>query len=161
MIKKAIYPGTFDPITNGHLDLLTRATKIFDIVVLAISANPQKCPLFNLKERLSMAIQVTSHLPTVRVAAFSNLIVDFARHQKGNILIRGVRTIMDVNYEMQLAKMNRYFMPTLETVFMLSDQDWSYVSSSLVKDVALHGGDVDYFLPEFIAKELQEKLSIS
>lgn len=159
MTNKAIYPGTFDPLTNGHLDLVTRAAKMFDVVVLAIAGSPSKHPLFDLDERVALATQVTVHLPNVIVTGFSDLMADFAHQQQANILIRGVRAMTDVDYEMQLAKMNRHLMPALETMFMLPAEAWSYISSTLVKEVALHGGDVDHFLPAPIAKELLARLN--
>lgn len=158
MITKAIYPGTFDPLTNGHLDLVTRAVQIFDWVVLAIAVSPNKRPLFDLHERVALATQVTAHLPNVTVTGFSNLLANFALQQRANILIRGVRVITDLEHEMQLAKMNQHLMPTLETVFMIPAEAWSYISSTLVKEVALHGGDVDHFLPAPIAKEVWARL---
>ncbi|KYP96333.1 phosphopantetheine adenylyltransferase [Sodalis-like endosymbiont of Proechinophthirus fluctus] len=161
MTTKAIYPGTFDPLTNGHLDLVTRAAQMFDWVVLAIAASPSKRPLFDLHERVDLAIQVTAHLPNVTVTGFSDLLADFARQHQANILIRGVRAMMDVEYEMQLAKMNRHLMPTLETVFMIPAGAWSYISSALVKEVALHGGNVDHFLPAPIAKEILARYRLS
>lgn len=154
----AIYPGTFDPLTNGHLNLVTRAAQIFDWVLLAIAANPSKKPLFDLHERVVLATQVTTHISNVTVTCFSNLIVDFAYEQQASILIRGVRTITDIEYEIQLAKMNRHFMPTLETVFMIPAEPWSYISSTFVKDVALHGGDIEHFLPAIIAKKVKARL---
>ncbi|SNC58535.1 pantetheine-phosphate adenylyltransferase [Sodalis endosymbiont of Henestaris halophilus] len=158
MTTKALYPGTFDPLTNGHLDLVTRATQIFDGVVLAIAANPSKRPMFNLHERVMLATQVTAHLPKVKVTGFSDLLVDFARQQQARILIRGVRAITDLEHEMQLAKMNRHLMPTLDTVFMIPTETWSYTSSSLVKEVAMHGGNINHFLPATIAKAVKTRL---
>lgn len=158
MTTKAIYPGTFDPLTNGHLDLVARVAQMFDRVVLAIAVSPSKHPLFDLDERVALATQVTAHIPNVTVTSFSDLIVAFARQQQANILIRGVRAMTDVEYEIRLAKMNRYLMPTLETVFMMSAEAWSYISSTLVKEVALHGGDVDHFLPVPIAKKIRARL---
>ncbi|MGP4123179.1 MAG: pantetheine-phosphate adenylyltransferase [Sodalis sp. (in: enterobacteria)] len=160
MTTKAIYPGTFDPLTNGHLDLVTRAAQVFDSVILAIAANPSKKLLFDLDERVALATQVTVHLPNVTVTGFSDLMADFARQQQADILIRGVRAMTNVEYEMQLAKMNRYLMPTLETLFMIPAEAWSYISSTLVKEVALHGGNVDHFLPLPIAKEVRARLLI-
>ncbi|UVK79304.1 MAG: pantetheine-phosphate adenylyltransferase [Sodalis sp. Ffu] len=158
MITKAIYPGTFDPLTKGHLDLLTRAAKIFDWVVLAVAAHPSKHLLFNLNERVTLATQVTGHLLNVTVLGFSDLMVNFASQQQANILIRGLRMLSDFEYEMQLAKMNRQLMPSLESVFMMPAETWSYISSTLVKEVALHGGDLDHFLPPLIAKKVRERL---
>lgn len=158
MTIKAIYPGTFDPLTNGHLDLVTRASKIFDWVVLAIAASPSKRPLFNLNERVMLATQVTAHLPNVTVHGFSDLMANFARQQQANVLVRGLRAMSDFEYEMQLAKINRHLMPGLENVFMVPAEAWSYISSSLVKEATLHGGDMDYFLPSPIAKEVKARL---
>lgn len=158
MIMKAIYPGTFDPLTNGHLDLITRAAKIFDQLVLAIAANPSKQPLFDLAERVALVAQVTAYLPNVTVMGFSELMTNVARQQQATILVRGLRAVSDFEYEMQLAKMNRHLMPELESVFMMPAEAWSYISSTLVKEVALHGGVVDNFLPALIAKEVRARL---
>ncbi|XBS69925.1 pantetheine-phosphate adenylyltransferase [Acerihabitans sp. KWT182] len=158
MTTKAIYPGTFDPFTNGHLDLVTRAAKMFDEVILAIAFSPSKKPLFTLEERVALAKGVTGHLTNVDVVGFSDLMANFARQQHANILVRGLRAVSDFEYEMQLAKMNQHLMPELESVFLMPDPEWSYISSSLVKEVALHGGDVDHFLPTSIAKEVKLRL---
>jgi pantetheine-phosphate adenylyltransferase len=159
MSTKAIYPGTFDPFTNGHLDLVTRASLMFDEVILAIAASPSKKPLFTLDERVALASQATSHLPKVKVMGFSSLMADFARQHQANILVRGLRAVSDFEYEMQLANMNRHLMPTLESVFMMPSKEWSFISSSLVKEVARHGGDITPFLPAPITKALLEKIA--
>ncbi len=158
MTTKAIYPGTFDPLTNGHLDLVTRSAKMFDWVILAVAYSPSKKPLFSLDERVALAQQVTGHLPNVEVIGFSDLMANFARQQQANILVRGLRAVSDFEYEMQLAKMNQHLMPELESVFLMPAQEWSYISSTLVKEVALHGGNVDHFLPEPIAKQVRLRL---
>ncbi|MEZ2697478.1 pantetheine-phosphate adenylyltransferase, partial [Hafnia alvei] len=131
MEKRAIYPGTFDPMTNGHLDLVTRAANMFDHVILAIAASPSKKPMFSLEERVALATQVTAHLPNVEVLGFSELMAHFAQHQNANILVRGLRAVSDFEYEMQLANMNRHLMPTLESVFLMPSKEWSFISSSL------------------------------
>ncbi|MDX6912658.1 pantetheine-phosphate adenylyltransferase [Hafnia paralvei] len=159
MEKRAIYPGTFDPMTNGHLDLVTRAASIFDHVILAIAASPSKKPMFTLEERVALATQVTAHLPNVEVLGFSELMAHFAQHQNAHILVRGLRAVSDFEYEMQLANMNRHLMPTLESVFLMPSKEWSFISSSLVKEVARHGGDIAPFVPEQIAQALGEKLA--
>lgn len=159
MSGKAIYPGTFDPITNGHLDLVTRASLMFDHVILAIAASPTKKPLFTLEQRVALATQVTAHLPNVAVLGFSELMAHFAAHQHANILVRGLRAVSDFEYELQLAKMNRHLMPTLESVFLMPSEEWSFISSSLVKEVARHGGDVSPFLPSVVTHALMEKLA--
>ncbi|RBQ33933.1 MULTISPECIES: pantetheine-phosphate adenylyltransferase [Rahnella] len=159
MSTKAIYPGTFDPMTNGHLDIVTRAALMFDHVILAIAASPGKKPMFSLDERVALAIQVTSHLDNVEVIGFSDLMANFAKAQGANVLVRGLRAVSDFEYEMQLANMNRHLLPTLESVFMMPSKEWSFISSSLVKEVARHGGDITPFLPQVITQALMEKIS--
>ena len=158
MSTKAIYPGTFDPITNGHIDIVTRAASMFDKVVLAIAASPSKKPMFSLDERIALAEQATAHLVNVEVIGFSDLMANFARAQQANILIRGLRAVADFEYEMQLAHMNRQLMPTLESVFLMPCKEWSFISSSLVKEVARHQGDVSHFLPANVHQALLNKL---
>ncbi|SFU11421.1 Phosphopantetheine adenylyltransferase [Kosakonia arachidis] len=159
MSTKAIYPGTFDPITNGHIDIVTRAAAMFTEVVLAIAASPGKKPMFSLDERVALAQSATAHLPNVTVVGFSDLMANFARAQQANILIRGLRAVADFEYEMQLAHMNRHLMPELESVFLMPSKEWSFISSSLVKEVARHQGDVAHFLPPNVHKALLEKLT--
>ena len=158
MSTKAIYPGTFDPITNGHIDIVTRAASMFDKVVLAIAASPSKKPMFSLDERIALAEQATAHLVNVEVIGFSDLMANFARAQQANILIRGLRAVADFESEMQLAHMNRHLMPTLESVFLMPCKEWSFISSSLVKEVARHQGDVSHFLPANVHQALLNKL---
>ena len=159
MSTKAIYPGTFDPMTNGHLDIVTRAALMFDQVILAIAASPSKKPMFSLDERVALATQVTSHLDNVEVNGFSDLLANFAKNQGANVLVRGLRAVSDFEYEMQLANMNRHLLPTLESVFMMPSKELSFISSSLVKEVARHGGDITPFLPQIITQALMEKIS--
>ncbi|MBU9829369.1 MULTISPECIES: pantetheine-phosphate adenylyltransferase [Rahnella] len=159
MTTKAIYPGTFDPMTNGHLDIVTRAALMFDHVILAIAASPGKKPMFTLDERVALATQVTSHLNNVEVIGFSDLMANFAKAQGANVLVRGLRAVSDFEYEMQLANMNRHLLPTLESVFMMPSKEWSFISSSLVKEVARHGGDITPFLPQEVTQALMEKIS--
>lgn len=158
MSTRAIYPGTFDPITNGHIDILTRASRMFDELVLAIAASPHKKTMFTLDERVALAQEATAHLKNVQVVGFSDLMANFARTQSANILVRGLRTSGDFEYEMQLAHMNRHLMPELESVFMMPAKEWSFISSSLVKEVARHKGDVSHFLPAHVHQALLKKL---
>jgi len=158
MSTKAIYPGTFDPMTLGHLDIVTRAARMFDRLLVAIAASPGKKPLFTLDERVDLARQATAHLTNVEVVGFNELMADFARTQQANVLVRGVRAVADFEYESQLAQMNRHLLPALETVFLLPSQGFSFVSSSLVKEVARYGGDVQAFLPAVIHQALLARL---
>lgn len=158
MSTKAIYPGTFDPLTNGHLDIVTRAARMFDHIVLAIAASPGKKPLFSLEERVALAEEVVMHLPNVEVLGFSELMANFARDQQANVLVRGLRAVSDFEYETQLANMNRHLLPELESVFLMPSGNYSFISSSLVKEVARHNGDVSAFLPPPILTALLAKL---
>lgn len=160
MFRKAIYPGTFDPMTNGHLDLVTRASLIFDHVLLAIAASSSKKLLFNLEERVALATQVTSHLDNVEVLGFTKLMAHFAAYHNANILVRGLRAVSDFEYEMQLANMNHHLMPTLESIFLMPPAKYSFISSSLVKEVAFHGGDIAPFLPGVVTQAMIEKLTL-
>lgn len=159
MSSRAIYPGTFDPLTNGHLDIVQRAALIFDTVILSVANSPHKKTLFSLDERVAFAQAATTHLSNVEVVGFSDLMANFARTKQANILIRGLRTAGDFEYEMQLASMNRHLMPELESVFLMPAKEWSFISSSLVKEVARHHGDVSHFLPQQVHQALLERLS--
>ena len=159
MGTKAIYPGTFDPLTNGHLDIVSRAALMFDQVVLAIAASPSKKPLFSLDERVAMAREAVEPLGNVEVLGFSELMADFARAQGANVLVRGLRAVSDFEYEMQLARMNRHLLASLESVFLMPSEKYSFVSSSLVKEVARHHGDVEAFLPPSINQALLNRLN--
>lgn len=159
MSTKAIYPGTFDPVTLGHLDIVTRAAQMFDQVILAVAASPSKKPLFSLEERVALASEMVAHLPNVNVVGFSDLMANFARDQQANVLVRGLRAVSDFEYEMQLAQMNRHLLPTLESVFLMPSEGFSFISSSLVKEVARHGGDVSAFLSAPVHQALLAKLA--
>ncbi len=161
MSTRAIYPGTFDPITLGHIDIVTRAAQMFDQMVLAIAASPSKKPMFSLEERIELARQAVAvaHLSNVEVVGFSDLIANFARAQQATILVRGLRVVSDFEYELQLAHMNRHLLPTLESAFLMPSEGFSFISSSLVKEVACHGGDVSAFLPEPVYQALLAKLA--
>lgn len=150
----AVYPGTFDPITNGHSDLVQRAAGLFDRVIVAIAANPSKTPLFDLAQRVAMAEQVLSRFENVEVCGFSDLLVDFAKARNAKVILRGLRAVSDFEYEMQLASMNRHLETSLETVFMTPSEETSFISASLVKEIALHGGDVSQFVHKRIVDAL-------
>ncbi|WP_299796897.1 pantetheine-phosphate adenylyltransferase [uncultured Shewanella sp.] len=154
MHTRAIYPGTFDPVTNGHADLIERAAKLFKHVVIGIAANPSKQPRFTLEERVKLLQIVTSHLDNVEVVGFSGLLVDFAKEQNASVLVRGLRAVSDFEYEFQLANMNRRLSSELESVFLTPAEENSFISSTLVKEVAHHGGDVSQFVHPEVAKAL-------
>jgi pantetheine-phosphate adenylyltransferase len=150
----AVYPGTFDPVTNGHSDLVQRASRLFDRVIVAIAANPAKTPLFDLDRRVDMAKKVLDGIGNVEVCGFSDLLVDFARQQNANVILRGLRAVSDFEFEMQLASMNRRLDNTIETVFMTPAEETSFISASLVREIALHGGDVSQFVHKAVVEEL-------
>ncbi|MFC3123083.1 pantetheine-phosphate adenylyltransferase [Agaribacter flavus] len=156
--NKAIYPGTFDPITNGHADLIERASKMFADVLVAVAYNPNKKPLFSLEERVELVTSVVSHLPNVTVKGFTGLLADLAKQEQANVLIRGLRAVSDFEYEFQLANMNRRLNPDLESVFLTPSEENSFISSTLVKEVALHRGRVDEFCAPVVMKALLNKL---
>jgi pantetheine-phosphate adenylyltransferase len=159
MKTKAIYPGTFDPLTNGHADLVLRASRLFDEVILAVAANPSKQPMFSLAERVALAEQVFAGLPNVSVMGFSGLLADFARDQQAQVLLRGVRAVADFEYEFQLASMNRQLNPELDSLFMTPSEKNMFISSTLVKEVARHGGDVSSFVSPQVLTALKGKLA--
>jgi len=150
----AVYPGTFDPITNGHSDLIQRAAGLFDRVIVAIAANPGKTPLFDLEQRVTMVEQVLSQFDNVEVCGFSDLLVHFVKSKNAKVILRGLRAVSDFEYEMQLASMNRHLENSLETVFMTPSEETSFISASLVKEIALHGGDVSQFVHGHVVEAL-------
>ena len=155
---KAIYPGSFDPLTNGHLDLIARAAKIFDHLVVAILRNASKSPpLFTVEERVAMLSEGTAEFGNVSVSTFDGLLVDFAREQRAHAVVRGIRAISDYEYEFQMALMNRRLSPELETIFLMPDAKYSFVSSRLVKDVFNLGGSIDGLVPRFVIERLKDK----
>ena len=158
MHTRALYPGTFDPITNGHADLIERASQLFSHVIVAIASNPSKKPLFTLEERVEMIKKVTADLPNVEVVGFTGLLADFADEQNATILIRGLRAVSDFEYEFQLANMNRRLNPKLESVFLTPAEENSFISSTLVKEVALHRGAVSGFCHPVVEQALRDRL---
>ena len=157
MKRNALYPGTFDPITNGHHDLVRRAAGIFDRVVVAIAANPNKAPLFPLARRVELSRAVLADLPNVEVMGYSGLTVEFARAQDLNVILRGLRAVSDFEFEFQLANMSRALAPELESVFLTPQEDLSYISSSMIREIAMLGGDVSPFVHPSVKRALDAK----
>ncbi|MDF2953180.1 MAG: Phosphopantetheine adenylyltransferase [Thermodesulfobacterium sp.] len=161
--KIGIYPGTFDPITNGHLDIIKRALKLFDLVIVAVGENPQKTPLFSVEERIFLvkeAVKELSESDRVEVEAFSGLLIDFAQKKSASAIIRGLRAVSDFEYEMQLALMNRKLSNSIDTIFLLTSLKWIFLSSSIIKEVAKFGGNIDDLVPKIVAEKLKEKFKI-
>ena len=154
----AVYPGTFDPITNGHRDLVERATALFDRVILAVAASPSKAPLFGVEERVSLATVALADMSAVEICSFDNLLVDFAHSRGASVILRGLRAVSDFEYEIQLAGMNRRLAPDLETVFLTPAEHLSFVSASLVREVASLGGDIADFVHPEVRAALNRRL---
>ena len=152
--RTAVYPGTFDPITNGHTDLVSRAARVFPKVLIAIAESPHKKPLFSLDERIKLARNQMAHLENVEVTGFSNLLVEFVQQIGASIIVRGLRAVSDFEYEFQLASMNRHLAPKVETLFLTPDEDYSFISSSLVKEIARLNGNVS----EFVCAEVEQAM---
>jgi len=158
MTTKAIYPGTFDPITKGHIDLAERASQLFDEVVIAISASPSKQPLFDINERLEMAQISLSHIDNISVAGFDGLLIECLHTAQAQVVLRGLRAVSDFEYEFQLAAMNRRLDPTVETMFLTPSENYTFLSASMVKEIASLGGDVSQFLHPQVNKRLADRL---
>jgi len=156
-MKTVIYPGTFDPITNGHTDLVERACRLFDKVIVAVAASSRKSPLFSLEERVALANQALSHLNNIEVCGFDILLVNFAKQKKACGILRGLRAVSDFEYEFQLANMNRAIEPEVESLFLTPSDHLSYISSSLVKEIGSLGGDVSKFVPTVVVQALNKK----
>lgn len=152
-----IYPGTFDPITNGHLNLIERAAQMFDSITIGVAASPSKKTMFTLKERIQLVERSIIHLSNVNVEGFTGLLVDFAKAQNANILIRGLRTTVDFEYEFGLTSMYRKLLPGLESIFLTPDDEYAFLSSTIVREVALHGGEISQFVPEPVELALAQK----
>jgi pantetheine-phosphate adenylyltransferase len=155
-VRTACCPGTYDPVTNGHIDIVARAAAVFDRVIVAVLINPAKQPLFTLEERIAMLKEATVGIAGVEVDAFSGLLVDYAREHDVSAIVKGLRAVSDFDYELQMAQMN-YRLAAVETVFITTNPTYSFLSSSLVKDVAGHGGDVSGLVPDLVATMLQER----
>src|SRR5215813_8642437 len=157
MIRRAIYPGSFDPVTNGHLDVIDRARKLFDEVVVAVAHHDEKQPLFSLEQRLDLLRETAGRIDNVRIAKFSGLLVEFARAESAGAVIRGLRAVSD--FEFELALMNRNLNPAVETIFLMPKEEYTYLSSRIVKEIARLGGNASTFVPVCVAKALSGKFS--
>lgn len=160
MKRIAVYPGTFDPVTNGHIDLLERSLRIFDVVVIAIAANPKKAPLFSLEERIAMFGKVAAKHKNVVIEGFDGLLVDYIKRKKAVAIIRGLRAVSDFEYEMQMALMNRRLDSSIETVFMMPNEAYSFITSTIVKEAASYGGDVSSLVPPVVVAKLKKKFGM-
>jgi len=158
MSTRVIYPGTFDPITNGHKDLVERASRLFGEVIVAVAASEKKKPVFTLDERVALAQEVLAHLPNVRVVGFDKLLSFFVKEMDANVVLRGLRAVSDFEYEFQLANMNRQLNSEFETVFLTPSEHLSFISSSLVREIAILGGDVRQFVPAAVAEAFVRRL---
>ncbi len=159
MARRAIYPGSFDPLTNGHLSLIQRGLKVFDRLIVAIANNPAKKPLFSVEERRALISQAVNNDPRVEVDSFDGLLVDYAKHQGVHTVLRGLRAVSDFEYEFQIANMNRNLDPEFESVFMMTGEDYFYVASSLVREVASFGGDVSRLVPHNVYQALRARFA--
>jgi pantetheine-phosphate adenylyltransferase len=157
MSRNAIYPGTFDPITNGHQDLVRRAAGIFDHVIVAIAANPNKTPMFALDKRVELARKVLADLPNVEVTGYSGLTVEFARKHQVSVIVRGLRAVSDFEFEFQLANMSRHLAREIETVFLTPQEQFTFISSSLIREIAVLGGETREFVHPIVEAELRKQ----
>ena len=161
IMRRAIYPGSFDPVTNGHLDIIERARKLFDEVIVAVAHNDEKQPLLSLKERLDLLRETAGKIDNVRIAQFKGLLVEFARAEKAGAVIRGLRAVSDFEFEFQMALMNRKLDAGVETIFLMPKEEYTYLSSRIVKEIARLGGDVSGFVPPAVANTLSKKFAPS
>jgi pantetheine-phosphate adenylyltransferase len=152
--RVAVYPGTFDPVTNGHIDIIERAVKLFDKIIVAVALNPRKNPMFSIDQRVDFIQQGLKGLKNVDVIPFSNLLIKFAQSKKAAVIIKGLRAVSDFEYELQMGLMNRNLDEKMETLFMIPSQEFSFLSSNFVKEIARHGGDVHKLVPRSVAKNL-------
>jgi len=157
MSRHAIYPGSFDPITNGHVDVIERAAQMFDKVTVVVAINSKKTPLFSVDERCQMAKEALAHLPTVQVAVHSGLVVDYAKEHAAHVIIRGIRAVSDFEYEFQIALMNRKLQPDVSTIFLMPHEKYTYLNSSIIRELARYKQDLTDFVPQSVAERLQQK----
>lgn len=153
-MRSAVCPGSFDPVTNGHIDIFERASKMFDILIVAVFHNPNKRPLFEMEERVALLKQATGHIPNIRIDSFSGLLNDYVRNQNCNVVVRGLRALSDFEYEFQRALLNKKVASEIETVFMMTSSEYSFVSSSGIKELAKFGGDISELVPSCVAKAI-------
>src|SRR5438552_3607905 len=158
-MRRAIYPGSFDPVTNGHLDVIERARKLFDEVIVAVAHNDEKQPLFSLEERLDLLRETAGRIANVRIAEFEGLLIDFAKAQNAGAVIRGLRAVSDFEFEFQMALMNRKLDAAVETIFLMPKEEYTYLSSRIVKEIARLGGDISSFVPACVAKALSRQFA--
>ena len=154
---KAIYPGSFDPVTNGHIDIIKRSAAIVDELIVGVLQNKKKTPLFSVAERVEMLKEVTKDIPNVKIIQFEGLLIDFAKREGANAIVRGLRAVTDFEYELQMAQTNRKLDSNVETLFIMTSLEYSYLSSSTVREVASFNGDISQFVPEFVEKKVKEK----
>ena len=155
---RAIYPGSFDPVTNGHLDIIRRAARVSDELIVGVLNNKSKIPLFSVEERVKMLCEVTKDMENVKIIPFEGLLIDFAKHMDAKVIVRGLRAITDFEYELQMSQTNRKLNGEVETLFMTTSLEYSYLSSTTVKEVASFGGDISQFVPELVAEEVTRKI---
>ena len=160
MPNLAIYPGTFDPITNGHLDLIQRGLRIFDHIIVAVAASSYKTTLFTVEERLEMIREALGKTENVTIDSFEGLLVDYVKGRNARVVLRGLRAVTDFEYEFQMAMMNRRLEPDVETVFLMTGLRWVFLSSSILKEAAVHGGDIEGMVPELVYRKLREKYGL-
>jgi len=158
-MHRAVYPGSFDPVTYGHLDIIERSASLVDELIVAVLVNRSKTPLFSVDERVNMLRDVTRNISNIRVESFSGLSVDFVEKCGARFIVRGLRAITDFEYELQMAQTNRVIKPAIDTIFLATNLDYAYVSSTTVKEVAFYGGDISRFVPDVIAERLREKIA--
>ena len=158
-MKIAIYPGSFDPVTKGHLDIIERSSKMVDVLIVSVLNNNSKSPLFSVEERVNMLKEVTKHMDNVKIDSFSGLLVDYAKQCNATIIIRGLRAVTDFEYELQMSQTNRIMDKDVDTIFLTTSLEYAYLSSSIVKEVAFCGGNVDKFVPQYIVNKIEDKIN--